>query len=63
MINLVMAFYHDRETKTNIIGKDNDLPWDKQSDYAKTDLKRFKSITHGKTVVMGRNTYESIGLL
>src|SRR6185369_17150407 len=38
-----------------VIGSDNDLPW-----YLPEDLKRFKEITLGKTVVMGRKTYESI---
>jgi dihydrofolate reductase len=38
-----------------VIGSDNDLPW-----YFPEDLKRFKEITLGKTVVMGRKTYESI---
>jgi dihydrofolate reductase len=39
-----------------VIGRDNALPF-RQS----TDLKRFKSITMGKPVLMGRKTYESIG--
>jgi len=38
-----------------VIGSDNDLPW-----YFPEDLKRFKEITLGKTVVMGRKTFESI---
>lgn len=38
------------------IGKDNRLMW-----RLSADLKRFKSITTGHTVVMGRNTYLSIG--
>lgn len=37
------------------IGKSNDLPW-----YIPEDLKHFKNITSGHTVVMGRNTWESI---
>lgn len=41
--------------KNNVIGKNNDLPW-----YIPEDLKRFKEVTDGKTVVMGRKTYESI---
>lgn len=40
------------------IGKDNTIPW-KQ----KTDLKHFKELTHGNIVVMGYNTYKSIGKL
>lgn len=38
-----------------VIGSDNDLPW-----YFPEDLKHFKEVTMGKTVVMGRKTYESI---
>jgi len=36
-------------------GTGNDLPWPKSS----RDLKRFKEITSGKTVIMGKNTWES----
>lgn len=39
-----------------VIGKDNDLPW-----RLPADLKRFKAITMGKPIVMGRRTHESIG--
>ena len=39
-----------------VIGKDNDLPWK-----LKRDLQHFKNYTTGKTIVMGRKTYESIG--
>jgi dihydrofolate reductase len=38
------------------IGKDNTLPW-----RLPADLKRFKQLTLGHTLVMGRKTYESIG--
>ena len=38
------------------IGKDNNLPW-----HISEDLKRFKQITSGHTVIMGRKTFESIG--
>ena len=41
--------------KNWVIGGDNDLPW-----YLPEDLKHFKKITLGKTVLMGRKTYESI---
>ena len=34
------------------IGKDGDLPW-RQS----TDLKRFKNLTTGKTIIMGRKKH------
>lgn len=38
------------------IGMKNTLPWK-----LKSDLKRFKEITSGHTVICGRKTYESIG--
>jgi dihydrofolate reductase len=38
------------------IGKNNKLPW-----YLPEDLVRFKEITKGHCVIMGRNTFESIG--
>lgn len=51
MINIIVA-----ASLNNVIGKDNKLLW-RQS----ADLKRFKELTTGKTVVMGRKTYDSIG--
>jgi dihydrofolate reductase len=51
MIKIIVA-----TSKNGVIGKDNKLLW-KQSD----DLKRFKSLTMNKKVVMGRKTFESIG--
>ena len=42
--------------KNNEIGKNNQLLW-----HIPEDLKKFKETTLGKTVVMGRKTYESIG--
>ena len=51
MISIIVAY-----DKNLAIGKDNKLCW-RQSE----DLKRFKSLTTGKTVVMGRKTFESIG--
>lgn len=39
-----------------VIGKNNQLPWKMPS-----DLKRFKELTTGKIIVMGRKTYDSIG--
>jgi dihydrofolate reductase len=38
------------------IGKDNALPW-----RLPADLKRFKQLTLGHTLILGRKTYESIG--
>ena len=43
-------------SKNNVIGKDNDLPWN-----LKTDLKHFKNYTSNKIIIMGRKTFESIG--
>lgn len=42
--------------QNNVIGNNNQLIW-----HIPGDLKRFKSITMGHTVVMGRKTFESIG--
>lgn len=43
-------------TSTNrVIGKNGKLPW-----YLPADLLRFKEITEGTVVIMGRHTYESI---
>jgi len=42
--------------KNGIIGRDGKLPW-RLSD----DLRRFKRLTTGHTIVMGRRTWESIG--
>jgi dihydrofolate reductase len=39
-----------------VMGRDNALPW-----HLPEDLKRFKQLTLGKPVVMGRKTHESIG--
>ena len=41
---------------SGVIGRDNALPW-----HLPDDLKRFKRLTLGKPIVMGRKTYESIG--
>ena len=38
-----------------IIGKDNTIPW-----HYSTDLKRFKRLTTGNTIIMGRKTWESL---
>jgi dihydrofolate reductase len=39
-----------------VIGRDGGLPW-----RLKSDLRRFRALTMGKPVVMGRKTYVSIG--
>jgi len=42
--------------ENNAIGKDNQLLW-----RLPADLKHFKEITSGHTVIMGRKTYDSVG--
>jgi len=42
--------------KNGVIGVNNTLPW-----HLSEDLKHFKSLTTGHTIIMGRKTYESIG--
>lgn len=39
-----------------VIGKNNEMPW-----HLPEELAYFKKITMGKPIVMGRNTFESIG--
>lgn len=50
-ISFIVAMAQNR-----VIGKGNALPW-----RLKPDLKRFRSITMGHPIIMGRKTYESIG--
>ena len=42
--------------ENGVIGRCGQLPW-----RLPTDLKRFRKLTFGKPVIMGRKTYESIG--
>ena len=42
--------------KNRVIGANNKLPW-----HISDDLKRFKQLTMGHTLIMGRKTFESIG--
>ena len=51
MVNIIAAI-----SNNGVIGKDNKLPW-----HLPADLKHFKELTTGHTVVMGRKTFESIG--
>jgi dihydrofolate reductase len=51
MIRIIAAM-----SKNRVIGCDNTLPW-----HLPSDLKHFKDLTSGETVVMGRKTFESIG--
>lgn len=41
-------------SENDVIGKDNDLIW-----HLKNDLKRFKALTSGHCIIMGRKTFES----
>jgi dihydrofolate reductase len=51
LVSLIVAM-----AQNGVIGRDNALPW-----RLPEDLKRFKAFTLGKTLLMGRKTYESIG--
>ncbi len=42
-------------SENNVIGKNNDLIW-----HISEDLKRFKKLTSGHSIIMGRKTYESL---
>ena len=50
-ISLIVAMASNRA-----IGLDNQMPW-----HLSADLKKFKQITMGSPILMGRKTYESIG--
>lgn len=50
MFSLIVAI-----AKDNVIGKDNKLIW-----HISEDLKRFKQITSGHKMIMGRKTFESL---
>ena len=51
MLSIIVAV-----AENNVIGKDNKLIW-----HLPADLKRFKEITTGHTIIMGRKTFESLG--
>ena len=50
MIALIVAYAHD-----NIIGNKGKIPWD-----IKGEKKRFRELTTGNVVVMGRRSFEEI---
>jgi dihydrofolate reductase len=50
MISLVYA-----QSRNGMIGRDGGLPW-----HISSDLKRFKALTMGKPVIMGRKTWDSL---
>ena len=51
MLSIIAAI-----SENNVIGKDNKLLW-----HLPEDLKRFKELTTGHTIIMGRKTFESLG--
>lgn len=51
MISLIVAY-----ARGQVIGKDGVMPW-----HLPADLKHVKELTTGKTIVMGRKTFESLG--
>lgn len=51
MLSIIAGIGDNRE-----LGKNNTLLW-----HIPEDMKRFKTLTTGHTVIMGRKTYESIG--
>ena len=51
MVKIIVA-----TSKNKVIGDSNSLIW-----HLPADLKRFKELTTGNPIVMGRKTYESIG--
>lgn len=51
MLSIIVAIANN-----NVIGKDNKLIW-----HLPEDLKRFKNLTTGHTIIMGRKTFESLG--
>lgn len=52
MISIIVAVAGEKR----VIGKKGSLPW-----YIQEELKRFKEITMGHPIIMGRKTHESIG--
>jgi dihydrofolate reductase len=51
LLSLIVA-----RAQNGVIGRDNALPW-----RLPQDLKRFRALTLGKPILMGRRTFESIG--
>ena len=50
MVSAIIAMAHNR-----VIGKDNDFPW-----HLRADMVRFRKLTIGNTVIMGRGTYDHL---
>jgi len=52
-LSIIVAVAHD-----GVIGVNNTLPW-----HLPEDLKRFRALTMGHHIIMGRKTYDSLGRL
>ena len=50
-IDILVAMSENR-----VIGRSGEMPW-----HLSADLKRFKALTTGHTIIMGRKTFDSIG--
>lgn len=53
MLSIIVA-----TANNNVIGKENKLIW-----HLPNDLKYFKTLTTGKTIIMGRKTFESLPMI
>src|SRR5688572_27181318 len=53
MISMIVAY-----SKNRVIGSNGKLPWEGKMP---ADMRYFRAMTLGKTVIMGRTTFESIG--
>ncbi|MCF0114541.1 MAG: dihydrofolate reductase [Erysipelotrichaceae bacterium] len=51
MVSLIVCY-----SKNRVIGNKGSMPW-----HIPEDLRRFKELTMGHTLIMGRKTYEAIG--
>lgn len=51
IVSFIVAMSENR-----VIGRDNQLPW-----HISEDLKRFKRLTLGHPIIMGRKTFDSLG--
>ena len=51
IISVIAAF-----SENHVIGRDNRLPWQ-----LSVDLKRFRKLTTGHSIILGRKTFDSIG--
>jgi len=52
MKNIVVAY-----DKSGVIGRNGELPW---AGHLPADMKRFRDLTMGESIIMGRKTFESL---